>query len=215
MISRLTIPVTLGILFAVAFAIGAFTAQTALATNNIYLQIQGGTAAGTAQVYCGWHGECTDPPTSGNALDWTQSGGTAVYFDSYAYYTSYSTIAGTGNPSQNNGDCKSVDVWVKRPNGTSLGHVYYAHSDVYSTSQFNINATYVSLTWTLHEVATTASSELSNCVSNGYWSGPHLHQNAGSPFGTHWSQFPYAPYSRNNVDVTSTSEYQQYVTFEY
>lgn len=213
MIARIPVAALFGGLLAIAFAVGAFMAQTAHATNYLYLQMQGGTEAGTANVSCGWHTACTDPPTSGNALDWSQGSGAGVYWDSYASYNSYSTIAGTATAAQNNGTCKQVRVNVKRPDGTALGFVYYDHSDVYYTSTFNINAG-ASLTSTVRKVATTAY-ELQACRDALLWTGYHLHQYAGSPFGTHWTQFPYAPYTRSSVDVTSTSEYQQYVTFEY
>jgi len=212
-ITRIAASVALGLLFAVAFLAGTLTYQVAYATNYLYLQLQGGTEAGTANVNCGWHDACAS--TSGNALDWDQGNGAGVYFTSYASYNSGSTIAGTASAAQDNGDCKRVTVSVKRPDGTALGPVYYVHSDVYSTSTFTVNAG-ASLTETQYRVATTAA-DTQTCINLGYWTagGYHLHQSAGSPFGTHWSQFPYSPNTRNNVDVTSTSEYQQYVTFEY
>ena len=203
--------------------------------NEITVKIHGGPESGSPNITCGWHGECTSPPTGGNALDWSNSGGWKVFFQSYAYYNGSPapSNAGSFKAKQDNGVCKKVTVDVFRYNGTALGPIFYSHSDVYSTFRWTMwVAPFPESTWwpdalTSRQIATTASSELTGtCVNRPnpfpppqylqpLWTGAHLHQNAGSPWATNWGRFPNAPNTQNGFDVMSISNYAYYVTYQY
>lgn len=200
-------------MLALSFALGSATAPSARAVpNELTLYIHAGTSAGTANMVCGWHQACTPANTGNDSLDWQQSSGTAVHFHSNSYYFGVgASMTGVASRSDT-AFCTRIKVLVKRPNGSDLGDVYYVHTKNPVMGTFTIGSTaYPNLWWTARQVGTTmtVAEELSTCTLTG----PHLHQGAGSPFARHTGAiFPDYASTIDDVDITSTSYYQNYVT---
>lgn len=207
--------ISLLLLCLLAGSIGWATAPGANATPQyITMNIHPGTAAGTVNLNCGWHGNCGDTPTSGDALDWASSGGSSIYLRTRTSYDGTSTIGGYGEAySDTVSYCKTVAVEVRRPNDTDvLGIVYNLHSDNAYAWQFTISAGSSPILLASY-VGKTTTDDNEDCNT----SDPpnHLHQYATGSFAAHWSEYPSYVNATPNVPITNASKYQDYVSFEY
>jgi hypothetical protein len=141
---------------------------------------------------CGWHVVCVSPYSSGSALDWRNSGEAAIYWRSYNVRSDTpSGVIGTGTIASNNGTCKGIRVDVNDAFGFTKGAILYTHSELsQGYTSFGIYGGWGG-PWQELQIGKTASSEFANCVSQGYWEGPHLHQDRGA---TWWQATgPYPP----------------------
>jgi hypothetical protein len=211
---RFTRVALLAIVMAAGVVVGWLSARPAAADPNwLTLDVNPGTEAGTANNTCAWHNSCTSANTAPEALDWGQPSGWSVNWHSWAYYVGPSTVAGSGTVTQSNSDCYRVQVAVKRPNGTALGNVYYKHTNSAVTGTFTISAgSVLSPSWTSRQVGTTVTSD--TCPYLGY----HIHQYAESPFAKNMTAYPYnypPDHEMDGIDITSQSEYQNYVSYQY
>ena len=180
----------------------------------------------TSTLTCGYHnGACPNQP-GGPALDWSNSGGSAIYWRSYGWCSILpcATIArGTINSVLE--QCYKVRISIAStvPAGVSQGSVDYTHSGTSSSGTvFNINGgNYV---WTSQSVGTTRTQDATGCPgwldTNGdtipdYWPA-HLHQTRNGTWSNN-SRYPNAPGSGSGYSILTNGWYQSrhgwYVNF--
>lgn len=161
----------------------------------------------TNTLNCGWHGACTDPPTSGNALDWSNGENSAIYWRSYGERSDYLADIARGTiwteHSEPNG-CRRVRVDVRDVFNFDKGSIRYTHSDTTQAGQqFYIYGS-PSRAWTSRSIGKTVWDGRANCS----WDGYHLHQfSSGWPWYDNWSRYPYAP-SGGSYPVTNWGYHQ-------
>ena len=186
--------------------------------NEIYLTIQAGTEAGTANMLCGWHDNCLTG-AGDKGLDWEQSGSTPTYFDSWATYgTGPSTPGGYGLASPDDTEsCYRVRVRVTRPDGSPLGDLFYTHQNQAVGGEFTVGAGGLFDPYrTLRRIATTVETDGDpTCKAAGAFEGAHIHQYSDSPFGRNTGTFDPWPATADNVGITEQQNHQNYVTFQY
>ncbi len=160
------------VVLGVSVVLGFASASPARATYGYGLYINPGAYRNA--MTCGWHGECGDTPTAGNALDWGNLGNDGVYWRSWATADSGSGTIGYAYPQNSS----SPACYITGANVYSLawvwrGTVAYTHSSVSSTSGIYINGSWTGAFTASGPIATTVSSEKSaDCP----WSSAHLHQ---------------------------------------
>jgi len=141
----------------------------------------------TNTLNCGWHGQCSTPPTRGTALDWNNSGNSSVSFRSWGYRSDGSTNEiGRGKIFDTTGFCYGVTVEVKDAFAFAKGQIGYTHSQTWTPNwDFTIRRNGVGWgAWTDIQVGFTSNPETYNCRTDPdgpgplqpAWTGPHLHQ---------------------------------------
>lgn len=196
-----------------AAILGWATAPSANAvTQYITMNIHPGSQATTNKLTCGWHGTCGSPPSSGEALDWRNSGGDSIYLRTRTSYDGSPTVGGYGQAFNYTGsDCVVVRVSVLRPSEDFLGYVYFYHTEHHDPWCFTISAGASPIMLASYVAKTAYDEEEEECP----FSAAHLHQFAASPFAENWSEFPTAPATVESVQITNAAKYQDYVAFQY
>ena len=102
-------------------------------------------AAGqNSPLTCGWHGECTNPSTSGTGLDWDDSTSNRNWYfrGFFAVNTGpgYNIASGTPLVNRQNGfDCNVMTVWIIETHSNTLRAApTYTHVNITNSSAFNI-----------------------------------------------------------------------------
>jgi len=172
---------TLGI--ACTLAILAFLAVLASAGKSnaaidVVLEVNPGASS---WLTCGYHGVCSDTPTSGNAIDWANGGNSPVYWRSFGYRSDgVSGAIARAKIVKANGVCQNVQVDVVDIFGFPKGSILYGHTGTWTPGwQFNI---YGSSSWqaTTVEIGFSVAQEYPDCP----FAGPHLHQRSLSGLWT-------------------------------
>ena len=199
---------TLAIL--VGVAAGALTGRTgarAITAYDLYMMPGGVTNALT----CGWHSACISPYSWGNALDWGNAGGNAVYWRSYGVAVPTGAI-GVGFPLDVSGTCKAAGVDVYDVGWIPRGRVVFTHTQLTRTTSFAIaGGPPLTPALTLLSVGTTASTELYSCTSPTppLWSGPHLHQySTASGWYANTAVYPNAPSTGTGYNLGTWTNWQ-------
>jgi hypothetical protein len=167
------------LLILVAGAAGALSAPAAKAVVvDGYVWMNPGA---TNSMTYGWHGDCDDTPTSGVALDWSNSGGASVYFRGFgATLTGTGGAVGTGQAFTSNNGCYRIRLEIRDPAGTFRASGLYTHTDQPQGGTFTIaGGSLGSPGYTSVVIGKTRSSEMMGCP----WTAAHLHQ-YGEDFGS-------------------------------
>jgi hypothetical protein len=183
---------TLGLTFAVVVgALAGILFPNHAIAAIIWVDLYVNPGPETNTLTCGWHTACVSPYSSGPALDWNNpvdwsvSGGRDrdVRWVSYGFRSDTTGDIGDGLIADASATCKAIDVQATDAFGFSKGYIRYTHS--YSWVPGWYIAIYGSPGGapSSSAVANTARTELSACVSQGFWSAPHLHQLHSSEFG--------------------------------
>lgn len=98
---------------------------------------------GFANLNCGWHGQCTTPPTSGTALDWEEGADNAWYFRGFfATNRPGGGVVAKGAPLVNQAGsdrCDIMTVWIIEAHHNVLRAApTYTHVDLSNPAQFSI-----------------------------------------------------------------------------
>lgn len=156
----------------------------------VYVTLYSHGGAGN-YLECGWHGVCINPPSPGNALDWSSHSGSPenVFWRSYGERSDYTDYIAVATIRTQHSGCHRVRVDVSDAFGFSKGSILYTHTNTSKAGQ----AFYIyggpNPAWTSSLIASTVWDG-SNCS----WSGYHNHQlSTGYPWYDNWSRYPSAP----------------------
>lgn len=140
-----------------------------------------GLATTCADITNWWHGA----PTGTSSLDFVKCSGTTqyseVYWQSYHYsgYSMYIEVI------PYTGICTGARVRAYRSDypWSSIGDYWFVHVAPYVTVGTNWYAD-ANFGWSIRVVGFVTPSENQNCLNQGLWTGPHLHQGGDNSLAT-------------------------------
>jgi hypothetical protein len=207
----------LGIFAGVLAGVG--TPNNALAYEGVTWYSNPGPTSSTANLNCGWHSDCLDPPDYGGpGLDWQNGECASVYFRGRGYRANPNEtplLIGTVYIGQRNGGCIEAVGDIVDSLGNYRGRVGFVHSQIGVSEghSFNIYARY---SGNYSNVAVAYSipkaSELSGCSITG----PHLHQDASYGSWTQPAGYPVDNCSCSQGgqgDITGSSKWMYYTSW--
>jgi hypothetical protein len=181
----------------VGLALGSAFPKKVLAADywQIWFDVPvGGTTGQSVLLLCGWHGECDDDPTSGEALDWDPTTGELVYFAGAAKYdggglTQAAEVEVENEPMYGTSLCLNVVARVWKLSENILSRQVYTHADSDDEPEFPVYADSSPLGFRIDVAeAVDPDDELQNCSILG--ENPHVHNYAQLEDAINWNAFP-------------------------